>query len=75
MTFLGIIGTQELIVILMVIFCMFLLPVIALVDIVRSKFEGNMQLIWVLIVIFMNILGALLYFAMGTNQKVKHQDL
>ena len=70
MTLLGIIGPQELILILFVAFILFLLPLLALVDIVRSKFEGNMQLIWVIIVIFFNILGAILYFIIGKNQKL-----
>lgn len=70
MTLLGIIGSQEMILILFVAVILFLLPLFALVDIVRSKFEGNMQLIWVIIVIFFNILGALLYFIIGRNQKL-----
>ena len=57
MTLLGIIGPQELILILLVALGLFLLPLIAIVDIVRSKFEGNMQLIWILLVIFFNIIG------------------
>lgn len=70
MTLLGIIGPQELILVIFVAFILFLLPLFALVDIVRSKFEGNMQLIWVIIVIFFNILGAILYFIIGKNQKL-----
>lgn len=70
MTLLGIIGSQEFMLILFVAVILFLLPLFALVDIVRSKFEGNMQLIWVIIVIFFNILGALLYFIIGRNQKL-----
>jgi hypothetical protein len=70
MTMAGIIGPQELIIILIVTFSLFLLPLLALIDIVRSKFEGNMQLIWVIIVIFFNVLGAILYFVIGKNQKL-----
>ena len=71
MTLLGIIAAQELIVIIIVICIMFLIPVIALVDIVRSKFEGNRQLMWVLVVFCFDILGSILYFAIGKNQKIK----
>ncbi|MDP3912268.1 MAG: PLDc N-terminal domain-containing protein [Bacteroidota bacterium] len=71
MTLLGIIAAQELIVILMVAAFIFLIPIIALVDIVRSKFEGNMQLIWVIIVVCLNLLGAILYFIVGRNQKIQ----
>lgn len=70
MILLGVIGIQELILVLIVAMGIFLLPLIALVDIVRNKFEGNMQLIWVLIVIFFNIIGSVLYYFIGRNQKI-----
>jgi len=70
MTLLGIMGLQELILILIVAFALFILPLFAIVDIVRSKFEGNMQLIWVIIVVFFNVVGAILYFIIGRNQKI-----
>jgi len=71
MILLGIIGTAELIFILIVTTFFILFPLIALVDIIRSKFEGNMQLIWVIIVIFFNIIGSILYFLIGRNQKIQ----
>ncbi|MDP3180508.1 MAG: PLDc N-terminal domain-containing protein [Bacteroidota bacterium] len=70
MTLLGVFGPPELILILFVAVILFLLPLLALIDIVRSRFEGNLQLIWVIIVIFFNILGAVLYFIIGKNQKL-----
>lgn len=72
MELLGVIGPQELIVLLIVGVGFFLLPIVALIDIVRSKFEGNMQLIWIIIVFFFNIIGSILYFIIGRNQKI-HQ--
>jgi len=69
MTLLGIIGPSELIIILSVGLFVFLIPLLALVDIVRSKFEGNMQLVWVIIVVFFNVIGSILYFIIGRNQK------
>jgi len=71
MTLLGVIGGGEIILLLIMVPCFFLIPVLALVDIVRSKFSGNMQLIWVLIVLFFNIIGSILYFAIGRNQKIQ----
>jgi len=71
MSLLGIIGPQELILVLLVGLCLFLLPLFAIVDIVRSKFEGNMQLIWVIIVVFFNVFGTILYFIIGRNQKIR----
>lgn len=60
-------GITEIILVLVIM----LIPVIALVDILRSKFEPINKLIWVLVVIFTNLLGALLYFLIGKNQKIK----
>lgn len=71
MTLLGIIGSRELIFLLLIVAFIFLIPIVALVDIVRSKFEGNMQLIWVIIVVWLNLLGAIIYFAVGRNQKLQ----
>jgi len=70
MALLGIIGSAELVIILFVGLFLFLLPLIAIVDIIRSKFEGNMQLIWVIIVVFFNVIGTILYFIIGRNQKI-----
>ncbi len=71
MILLGFVGPQE-IIILLIGLLLLALPVIALVDIIRNEFTGNNKLIWVLIVIFFNILGSILYFIMGKNQKVKN---
>jgi hypothetical protein len=46
-----------------------ILPLLALIDILRSEFEGNNKLIWVLVVIFAIIIGAILYFLIGLKQK------
>lgn len=71
MELLGIIGPQELIIILFIGLFLFLLPLLAIVDILRSRFEGNLQLIWVIVVVFFNILGSILYFIIGRNQKIQ----
>jgi hypothetical protein len=68
MIILGFIGPQEIIIVSLF---LFILPIIALVDIIRSEFTGNNKIMWVLIVIFFNIVGSILYFLMGKNQKVK----
>jgi len=46
-------------------------PIIALIDIIKNKFEGNNKIIWVLVVLFLNLIGAILYFTIGRNQKLK----
>ncbi|WP_281541494.1 PLDc N-terminal domain-containing protein [Maribacter aestuarii] len=49
----------------------FLLPLIALINIVKSEFKGsNDKLIWVLVVLLLPILGSLVYFVVGSSQKV-----
>ncbi len=70
MILLGFVGPQEIIILLLGLF-LFVLPVIALVDIIRNEFTGNNKLIWVLIVIFFNILRSILYFIMGKIKKLK----
>jgi hypothetical protein len=49
-----------------------LLPILALIDIVRSNFAGNNKLIWILIVLFANVIGSVLYFIIGRNQKTNY---
>ena len=42
----------------------------ALIDILKSDFEDNIiKLIWLLVVFFLSILGAILYYFIGQKQK------
>jgi hypothetical protein len=53
----------------------FLLPLIALINIVKSEFKGsNDKLIWVLVVLLLPILGSLIYFIIGSSQKVDKSE-
>ncbi|HRX11603.1 MAG TPA: PLDc N-terminal domain-containing protein [Draconibacterium sp.] len=70
MTLLGIIGPQEIIVILLVIPVFMIIPLIALVDILRNEFTHNNKIIWVLVVLLSWIIGAILYFLIGRKQKI-----
>ena len=75
MEILGIIGPQEIIIILSVILIVpvfLIIPIIALVDILKSEFTGNNKLIWVLVVLLSWIIGAILYFIIGRNQKIQN---
>ncbi|MFI8377238.1 PLDc N-terminal domain-containing protein [Leeuwenhoekiella sp. NPDC079379] len=47
-----------------------ILPIVALVDIVKNDFKGNNKIVWVLIVIFFNLLGSILYFTIGKKQRI-----
>jgi len=75
MEILGIIGPQEITVILIVILIVpvfLIIPIIALVDILKSEFTGNNKLIWVLVILLSWIIGAILYFFIGRNQKIQN---
>lgn len=42
-----------------------------LIDILKNKFEQNDKIVWVLVVIFLPILGFILYLFIGKNKKLK----
>jgi len=49
-----------------------LLPLFALVDLLRSNFKDSSdKLIWVLIILFLPLLGSILYFVMSDKQKLR----
>ncbi len=70
MELLGIIGPFQILVFLTIIFITAILPILAIIDILRSEFAGNNKIMWVLIVLFMNIIGSILYFLIGRDQKI-----
>ncbi|GAB1308254.1 hypothetical protein KH5_09370 [Urechidicola sp. KH5] len=66
---LGMIGPFQVLLILLVL----VLPIIALVDIVRSKFKGdNDKILWAVVVILAPFIGTILYFLIGRKQKVRN---
>ncbi|QXP70273.1 PLDc N-terminal domain-containing protein [Polaribacter sp. R2A056_3_33] len=64
------IGAFQLIIILVVLFLGILPTIIALVDILKSEFKGNNKIVWLLVVLFANFFGAILYFLIGRGQKI-----
>ncbi len=72
MTYLGIIGPAQMIIALIAVFLGIIPTIIALIDILKSKFNGNDKIVWVLVVLFFNLIGAILYFVIGRNQRVKN---
>lgn len=69
---LGLPGGPEIIVILFIAGIPFIMMIGALIDILRSEFENSQnKLVWVVLVLLMPFIGALLYFLIGRNQKVK----
>ena len=70
MELLGIIGPWQLMIVFVVLISL-LLPLIALIDILRNEYTGSNKLIWVLVVLLFPFLGPILYFIIGTQQKIK----
>jgi 4-amino-4-deoxy-L-arabinose transferase-like glycosyltransferase len=66
------IGPQEIIVILLIVPVFMIIPIIALVDILKSEFTNNNKLIWILVVLLSWIIGAILYFFIGRKQKIQN---
>ncbi len=70
MTHLLAIGPFQLILALVTTFLFFIPTIIALVDILRNEFTQNNKIIWLLVVLFTNIIGVILYFIIGRKQKL-----
>ncbi len=64
------IGSWQIILILITVFLGIIPTIIALIDIVRNEFSGNNKIVWLLVVLLGNFLGALLYFIIGRKQKL-----
>lgn len=45
--------------------------IICLVDILKSEFTGYNKIIWVILVVFLNLIGVILYAIIGRKQKVR----
>lgn len=49
-----------------------LMPLLAIIDIVRSRFRERVnKVVWVLVVLFFPFFGTVLYFALAGRQKVR----
>lgn len=59
-----------LIITLLVILFIFLIPLLALLNVLMSDFQGNEKIMWVLIIIFLPFLGSLLYFLIGRDKRI-----
>lgn len=65
-------GTPEIILLLIVFLVLLLIPILALIDILRNEFTGNNKIVWLLVVIFFGFIGVILYYAIGQKQKIKN---
>ena len=69
--FLGGLGGPEILLILFVLIVPFALWLWALIDCLQGEFDNNNKLVWVILIILIPLLGAILYLAIGRNQKIK----
>ncbi|MGD9625282.1 MAG: PLDc N-terminal domain-containing protein [Arcobacter sp.] len=53
------------------VFFTFILYVYILIDILKHEFTGSNKIIWILVLIFFPILGAILYLIFGRGQRIK----
>lgn len=58
------------IIMLLIFLGLFIVWLGSLVDVLKSEFEGNNKIVWVLVVILLNLIGAILYLSIGRQQKV-----
>jgi hypothetical protein len=70
MAFLFLFGGGLLITLAVILF-IFLLPLLALISALMGEFPGNEKILWVLIIIFLPFLGSVLYFLIGTGQRIR----
>ncbi|MGC6429534.1 MAG: PLD nuclease N-terminal domain-containing protein [Jejuia sp.] len=46
-------------------------PLVALISILKNEFPNNDKLIWILVTLFLPLIGALLYFLIGRKNRLK----
>lgn len=44
--------------------------IMAIVDILKSRFDGNDKIVWLLVVVLLSIPGIILYRVIGRKQKI-----
>lgn len=69
------IGPWQVILIMITSLILILLPIIALIEVLRNEFIGFNKLIWVLVILLFPLFGAILYFAIGRGQIVDRKKL
>lgn len=49
----------------------FILYIYILIDILKHEFTGYNKIIWIIVLIFFPVLGAILYLVFGKSQRIK----
>lgn len=51
----------------------FILPIMALVDLLRSSFKDSTnKIVWAILIVLMPVIGSVLYFFIGKQQKIEN---
>jgi len=48
-----------------------LLPIVTLINLLKSRFANNDKLVWTIVVVFLPFIGSLLYWMIGRKQKIE----
>lgn len=67
----SVLGVSQILLLLLIPIVILLFVLIALIDVLKHNFNGNDKIVWVLVIILLPILGTILYFLIGANQKIK----
>ena len=47
-----------------------ILPLIAIIDILRSRFHGNDNILFLILVVLLPFIGSIIYFVLGPSRKI-----
>lgn len=67
MTPLAVVGTTQFLILGLIA----IIPLIAIVDILRNEFTGYNKIVWLIAVVFVPAVGVILYFLIGVKQKLQ----
>ena len=70
----GIMGLSFLLMMSLIMLAAFAFWIWALVDILRNEFTGSNKIIWLLAVVMVPLLGMILYWFIGREQKIRGTD-
>ena len=48
----------------------FILDIIAIIDVVKSGMDAAMKLVWILVILFLPVIGMILWFVIGKKSGV-----
>ncbi len=48
----------------------FILDIIAIIDVLKSSMDTNKKILWSVLIIFLPVIGMVLYFVMGKNNNL-----